>query len=433
MSGKRKNSGAGYGYMFSGAFAKKADAVKKEKKRKGSFVKAVMMKSGMRYAVMTPRVNPIKRKKKIVMPGAMNKQQAERKAIETSKLNNRPFKAVRVKYMTGESGWDVTPVKNPSELLIMGANPHEGHITPVNNHDITVPSGSTLTIRMNPEPRTNWMSSARAGIEAGQRKLQDAAYERQQKVRKRATRAGEKAADDYYMSLKKSARASIPSKGKLRNLFHEVYGKNPEVCGAKIGNYTCSRKPGHRGPHLPQGATLRPRSRHTERWTNPSAATLREEFTGMPAEHVSIQSEPHMPAGDYAQLGELLALYVKPRHGGPVQQINFSKNARPLVLSDESGRQIWFAGGDQNISPSLDVFGRHPSQSVRGNLFELGEVRRIDYRQRKEHVTHPEHDEWRHDLGEENEIRPTLLFDTHAKRLLLQGGDYSIRREGIIN
>src|SRR4029077_12175337 len=31
MSKRRKNAGAGYGYMFSGAFAKKADAVKKEK------------------------------------------------------------------------------------------------------------------------------------------------------------------------------------------------------------------------------------------------------------------------------------------------------------------------------------------------------------------------------------------------------------------
>jgi len=78
---KRKNAGEGYGYMFSGAFAKKSDAVKKEKKRKGSFVKAVMMRSGMRYAVMTPRTNPIKRKKK------------------------------------------VKPAENPSELLVMAANP----------------------------------------------------------------------------------------------------------------------------------------------------------------------------------------------------------------------------------------------------------------------------------------------------------------------
>ena len=91
MKRPRKNAGEGYGYMFSGAFAKKSDAVKKEKKRKGSFVKAVMMRSGMRYAVMTPRTNPIKRKKKVV-----------------------------------------TPATNPSELLVLAANPHE-------NREINLP------------------------------------------------------------------------------------------------------------------------------------------------------------------------------------------------------------------------------------------------------------------------------------------------------
>ena len=39
----------------------------------------------------------------------MNKTQAELKAVETSKLNNRLFKAVPVTYMNGEEGWDVTP------------------------------------------------------------------------------------------------------------------------------------------------------------------------------------------------------------------------------------------------------------------------------------------------------------------------------------
>lgn len=44
------------------------------------------------------------------MTQPMTKEQAEQKAIETSKLNNgRPFKVVPVTYANGETGWDVTP------------------------------------------------------------------------------------------------------------------------------------------------------------------------------------------------------------------------------------------------------------------------------------------------------------------------------------
>jgi hypothetical protein len=136
-----------------------------------------------------------------------------------------------------------------------------------------------------------------------------------------------------------------------------------------------------------------------------------------------------MPAGDYAQLGALLALYVKPAKGGQVLHINFRKPF-PIVVSDETARQIWFFDGDQDVTTSLAEFGARD----RGDgLFELGEARRIDYKQRKEHVRDPEHDEWRHEFGEESGVRPTLFFDHRAKRLLLKGGEYEIRTEGIVN
>jgi hypothetical protein len=180
--------------------------------------------------------------------------------------------------------------------------------------------------------------------------------------------------------------------------------------------------PGTREIVVPPGSTITIR-------TNPSAPVLHEEFTGRPSEWYTVEQEAHMPAGDYAQLGELLALYVKPVSGGAVQHISFRKD-RPVVVSDESARQIYFVGGDQDIADSLDAFGA--LDRGRG-LFELGEARRIDYKQRKEHVPDPEIDEWRHDFGEETDVRPVVLFDRGKKRLLLEGGEYRIQAEGIVN
>ena len=310
---RRKNAGEGYGYQFHGAFAEKKDAVAKERKTPGSWVKGTMTKNGWRYLVMSPRTNPIKRRKKnpVIKP-------------------------------------------NPSELLVLGANPTQ-------TQELNLPAGSTITIRVNPSVT------------------------------------------------------------------------NPaEICGAMIGGYQCSRKPGHRGPHLPQGATMRPTSRLRKGWkpraSNPSAAALREEFTGSPAEHYTVHDVEGMPAGEYAQLGELLSLYVKPMIGGQVREIRFQA-PRPLLVSDTSARQLYFVGGDQDVTPGLHLFVEHESDDT----VELGEVRRIDYKQRKEHVPDPDIDEWKHNFGEESGVKPSLWFDRHSRQLFLTGGEYVVRREGIIN
>lgn len=375
---KRKNAGAGYGYMFHGAFKEKKDAVAKERKTKGAWIQSGMTQQGFRYFVMSPRTNPIKRKKK--------------------------------------------PAENPTELLVMGANPHG------QEHSITLPPNSTITIRTNPEPapRENWMGAERERIAAGQRARSSRAFERQAKARRKATRAGEAEADRFYTDLRKRSRGSARG---ARKVFHELFSRDNPICGAHIGGgELCTRKPRHKGPHLPQGATLRPKSRKPR--GNPSAAALRSTFTGADPDTVSVYDEPHMPAGDYAQLGELLALYAKPREGGQVQQITFPRGARPLLVADETARQLYFVGGDQNLTRSLEAFG---IRDRGGSIFELGEARRIDYKQRKEHVPHPEADEWRHEFGEETDVRPTLLYDANRRRLLLEGGEYQIRAEGIVN
>lgn len=390
---KRKNAGEGYGYMFSGAFKKKSDAAKKEKTRKGSFVKFAMTQQGGRYLVMTPRTNPIKRKKK--NPLGISTALDVLDAAQRGK-------------------------KNPSELLVMAANPHDGH-------ELNLPAGSTITIRVNPEPAMRENFTVRKPFSGGRSLfgpgLIRTPYQKKHAKKIRAL-MGPSAAT--VSRLRKSRK-----KGPASKVFHEVFGRENPICGATIGGEPCTRKPGHRGPHLPQGATMRTRSRLRRGWQpNPSAAALRSSFTGKDAEFVTVYDEPHMPAGDYAQLGELLALYVKPVSGGQVQQIAFPKSARPVLVSDETARQIYFVGGDQDITPAVAIF-----QGVKRSdgRFILGDARRIDYKQRKEHVPQPEIDEWRHSFGEESGVYPIVLFDPASRRLSLEGGEYRIEDVGIVN
>lgn len=379
---KRKNAGAGYGYMFHGAFNKKSDAEAKERKTKGAWIKGTLTNKGYRYMVMSPRTNPIKRKKKAK--------------------------------------------KNPHELLVMGANPHP------TEHEFTLPPGATIVIRtprqnpVNPDRFTSLHARASGArysppglIRTGKQKRVAGL------VRVTRARAGKHKYD--WIPEEGIAPGQNPAIGALLDvasigtslpgLLKKKRRKNVE-----LGTY-------ENGIFHPW--TRRPKSRQKKaiRRQNPDAAGIREDFTGMPVEWETSTTEPHMPAGDYAQLGELLVLYVKPRAGGQVREIQFSE-PRPLLVSDETARQLYFVGGHQDLSDQLSTFGAID----RGDgLFELGEARRIDYKQRKEHVKEPDYDEWKHHLGEETGELPTVLFDSRHKRILFEGGAYEVRREGIVN
>lgn len=499
MSKRRKNAGEGYGFMFSGAYSEKKDAVAKEKKRKGSFIKGMPTRHGYRYVVMTPRTNPIRRRKRSnTMAWGQGENSFPRsKASKALKAIMQYYGATRWA-PTSDGGalitlrngthhtvsaqqiadWANDIKHNPSELLVLGANPHESV------QEITLQPGAKLIIRNNPaqlqhSDDSRYMIQAAAQLYPGRhlaslnaaelsRVAQLAAklkldprhniyfgfgpapaseprltlYRKPRGVRSRSRHSGE--SHDNLRSLRADVASALvnqgykPAKAKqmareasgsdFSSLFNDALRQNP-LCGAMIGGYSCTRKPGHRGPHLPQGATMRTRHRLPRNWQpNPSAEVLRERFTGAPVGRVRVMDEPHLPAGDYAMLGKLLSLYVKPFKGGQIQEIRAAGGT--MVVADESARQIYFVGGDQDISSGLAVFGAVD----RGDgLFELGEARRIDYKQRKEHVDHPEMDSWRHEFGEETGERPIALYDSKHKRILLEGGQYVVRAEGIIN
>jgi hypothetical protein len=165
---------------------------------------------------------------------------------------------------------------------------------------------------------------------------------------------------------------------------------------------------------------------------NPLAADLREEFTQRPVDSYDEFNEPHVPAGEYARLGNLLDLFVIPTWAGSAIQLSFvGKGIK--VISDGGGRKIYFVSGNQDLSAQLSKFGVADS----GKQL-LGQVRNIYYGEKKNHdVIDPHYQgkyvQWEHQFGEVSGIRPKLYYDAAAKRMILEGGNYRVEKAGIID
>jgi hypothetical protein len=163
------------------------------------------------------------------------------------------------------------------------------------------------------------------------------------------------------------------------------------------------------------------------------AQELYEAFHESSSEKYIVTEEPHIPAGDYTDLGKLIALRVKPELGGQLQQISFP-GKRIRVISSASGRQIYFAGDGQDLeSAEVNIFTSSDSLRV-----ELGVCRSIVYEAAKWHEAVPASVrgtkvEWEHQFGEDGGYPPKLFYDRAKQRLLLEGGTYHVEGAGIVN
>lgn len=96
------------------------------------------------------------------------------------------------------------------------------------------------------------------------------------------------------------------------------------------------------------------------------------------------------------------------------------------VVCTPDGTNIYFVGGDQEIDlEALDI-------SSDKDTIELGPCTYICY-----HTIKGFHDfepiNYYHNFGEEDQVFPRLGYDRINKRLFLIGGNYQVKREGIVN
>lgn len=172
------------------------------------------------------------------------------------------------------------------------------------------------------------------------------------------------------------------------------------------------------------------------------AEQLAEEFHGRPPRDVIDVEETETYDDNGAALGYLVELNILTEDGDSEIPIRFrysprrgdgpqDDNNNVLVVSNPSGTNIEFVGGDQKIN-WRSVDGAHIDDK---NLVIVGPVHEIVYWADKHHLSGPQSQkngmEYYHEFGEEDGELPVLVYDRRNAKLLLVGGNYTIEPEGI--
>jgi hypothetical protein len=229
---------------------------------------------------------------------------------------------------------------------------------------------------------------------------------RMEKGRKRARRANGTPA-------RKKAAAKKTAQKKNAGLFS--HRKTKKARGQGSDAYTRHTKA--------KGQATRA-AKKTRRNSDAEAAAMYETFHGKApgriVEYDELVRFPH----HFAELGKLKELRIDLDSANPEFPVTGFGDC--LVVSTPDGENIYFVGGDQSMElGNLEIGGGK-------DFIELGPCVYIRY-----HTTKSFHDfepfDYYHEFGEEDGIRPMLAYDRLNKGLFLMGGNYQVKREGIVN
>lgn len=154
-----------------------------------------------------------------------------------------------------------------------------------------------------------------------------------------------------------------------------------------------------------------------------AAADMFETFHGRPAEKVTEFEVPKNERLNLAECGKLRYLNVM-SPAGP-----YKLHPRGvLVCTSPEGGQLYFVGGDQE----LDLEGLGLADALPKDLLDIGSCFEIEY-----HTTKDFHNfdpiDYFHNFGEESGVLPTLGYDNLNGMFYLSGGNYQVKREGIVD
>jgi hypothetical protein len=180
--------------------------------------------------------------------------------------------------------------------------------------------------------------------------------------------------------------------------------------------------------------------RKPSRKRNSAAASsaLYEQFHGKPSTSIlEIEEEWHIHK-NLAQLGTLVEIKVllnptesKSNQRRATLAVPHSDNALKgvqLCSSENKGKTLYLIGGDQSLP--LKALGFTAADEK--DLMYIGEIEELTYRTQK-HFDKFQRIDYYHGLGEVSKVRPQLLYRSRDKKLLIAGGQYDVRPEGIVN
>jgi hypothetical protein len=185
-----------------------------------------------------------------------------------------------------------------------------------------------------------------------------------------------------------------------------------------------------------------------ERWTrNPEpepqgdgseeyqqALRTAELFHGRPVKEEIAVTEAIRTHDWYVSIGPLIKLIIKPVTKKPKARVPLpfhqSESGQVQLFCSPDGKQFYLRGGDQELD--LEAFGMGERSAWYRDHMLIGEAVEITYRDKKKFHSFKLTDYY-HKLGEETRIKPTLAYDSLAKKLEIIGGQYRIEMEDLVD
>lgn len=153
---------------------------------------------------------------------------------------------------------------------------------------------------------------------------------------------------------------------------------------------------------------------------------MNERFHQAAATKVVEYTVEHVERLGFAALGRLRRLELS---GGAIELP--SRGGKQVELAcDGKGKQLYCLGGDQSVSGQALRALLGPAADK--DFMVLGECKVIVYDTRKGFHEFELVGYW-HKFGEETGVKPFLYYDRLSGLLSFAGGEYEVRREGIVN
>ena len=238
--------------------------------------------------------------------------------------------------------------------------------------------------------------------------------------------------DDWNLSDLKEALHYAMHHKTLRG-FRPVHSKVTDKALPPETRFGIMRNPGEEEPtefevdaDVPAGTGEEPPELPRPELALDRAEGIYEEFHGKPSGEL-IETEEEVRLRDtLAVLGRLAQIIVESADAARYS-ITFGDDTM-LCVSDD-GKQLYAVGGDQSLD--LEALGVSGPAAEKDKVF-VGSALQVTYRTRKQFDDFAEVD-YVHDFGEDGGTLPLLVYDRLNQTVEFAGGDYEIKREGIVN